>query len=790
MRVSLKWLNDYVDLSGLTKEEIYEAISLHVSEIETMKELSTATNLVVGEVLTCEMHPNSDHLHVCKVNVGSIVLDIVCGAPNVAVGEKVIVALEGAKLPGGTIKLSKVRGVESHGMLCSLQELGIEERLIDEKYKNGIYLLPSDAVVGSDVIKYLNLDDVIIDLELTSNRSDLLSIEGVAYDVAATLNRDLALPIFPIKETKMINPLSVKIESDACYEYQARLINNVEIKESPMWLKMRLIASGIRPINNVVDITNYVMITLGQPMHAYDYDFVGNNIVIKDAGDLKEFVTLDNIKRELDPTDVMITDGNKALGLAGIMGGLNSEVLPETKNVVLEVAMFEPLRIRKTSSRLNLKSEASTRFERIVCQERIERAINMASSLICSLAGGTICGGIVKDVKKPYEVKYVDVTLNKINSFLGTNITKDELEDIFNRLRYEYIINDQIYHITIPARRMDLEAFFADICEDVARMIGYDKIPTTISTINEVGHLTVKQQQIRNIKEVLAHIGLNEIVTYSLVSEQELNLYNIVDIADPIKVLMPLTNDRAYMRLSVLNGIISTISYNLARQINDVAVFETGKRYSLTKEETMLAGGICGSFSSSLWQQTNQKVDFFLLKGILDLLASKLNLAFEYEAYTDIKSTYHLGLAAKIYVEKELVGFIAGLHPKFRKEHDLKESYVFELNLDKVLAHTAPISYKPISKFPSIERDLAIVVDSNVKAKEVIDVIKMVAKKYLVSIDIFDLYEDISLGENKKSLAIKMLFNDSNKTLETNDINKVINSILNRLDFYFKATLR
>ena len=491
MRVSLKWLNDYVDLSGLTKEEIYEAISLHVSEIETMKELSTATNLVVGEVLTCQMHPNSDHLHVCKVNVGSIVLDIVCGAPNVAVGEKVIVALEGAKLPGGTIKLSKVRGVESHGMLCSLQELGIEERLIDEKYKNGIYLLPSDAVVGSDVIKYLNLDDVIIDLELTSNRSDLLSIEGVAYDVAATLNRDLALPIFPIKETKMINPLSVKIESDACYEYQARLINNVEIKESPMWLKMRLIASGIRPINNVVDITNYVMITLGQPMHAYDYDFVGNNIVIKDAGDLKEFVTLDNIKRELEPTDVMITDGNKALGLAGIMGGLNSEVLPETKNVVLEVAMFEPLRIRKTSSRLNLKSEASTRFERIVCQERIERAINMASSLICSLAGGTICGGIVKDVKKPYEVKYVDVTLNKINSFLGTNITKDELEDIFNRLRYEYIINDQIYHITIPARRMDLEAFFADICEDVARMIGYDKIPTTISTINEVGHLTV-----------------------------------------------------------------------------------------------------------------------------------------------------------------------------------------------------------------------------------------------------------------------------------------------------------
>lgn len=790
MRVSLNWLKDYLDLDDISLDDLAKDISLHISEIAAVTKLSTATNLVVGEVLTCEKHENSDHLHVCKVNVGSEVLDIVCGAPNVKAGLKVIVALPGAKLPGGTIKVSKVRGVTSNGMLCSLQELGIEDRLVDEVYKNGIYLLPSDAVVGSDALKYLGLDDTVIDLELTSNRSDLLSIEGVVYDLAAVLNKDLTIPLFEVKETKMTNPLKVKIESDLCYEYQTRLIEGITIKESPIWLKERLIASGIRPINNVVDITNYVMMALGEPMHAYDHDFVGNNIVIKEAGDLKEFTTLDGIKRELEPTDLLITNGTKALGLAGIMGGLNSEVLPTTKSIVLEAAMFNPMAIRKTSSRLNLKSEASMRFERLACQTRITRALDMASDLVCQLAGGVVVGGIVKAVKKAYTPKFVDITLKRVNSFLGTSLTKVELEDIFDRLRYDYTLTKDTYHIEIPSRRMDLENFFADICEDVARMIGYDKIPTTLQTINAAGHLTKKQEQIKNIREVLANLGLNEVITYSLVSEEELNLYNLNEVKDPIKVLMPLTSDRSYMRLSVLNGIISTIKYNEARQLSDIAIFEIGKRYSLSKEETMLAGGLTGSFSESLWQGQSLKVDFFLVKGILDYLASKLNVTFKYEAYKDIKETYHPGLAAKISIDDELVGFIAGLHPKFRKEHDLKETYVFELNLDKVLVKTKEIDYKPISKYPSIERDLALVIDKNVTASEVLDVIKMVAKKYLVSINIFDLYEDSSLGENKKSLAIKMVFNDSNKTLEANDINKVTNSILNRLDYYFKATLR
>ena len=790
MRVSLNWLKDYLDLDDLTNEELYEKISLHISEIETMKKLSEATNLVVGEVLTCQMHPDSDHLHICEVNLGKETQVIVCGAPNVAAGEKVIVALPGASLPGGIkIKVSKVRGVESNGMICSLSELGIEDRLVDEKYKNGIYLLPNDAPVGEDAVKYLGLDDQIIDLELTSNRSDLLSMEGVAYDLAATLERDLTLPLFQVKETKMVNPVKVKIETDLCYEYQTRLIEGITIKESPIWLKMRLIAAGIRPINNVVDVTNYVMVALGQPMHAYDHNFVGNNIVIREAGNDKEFVTLDNVKRELEPTDILITDGKKPIGLAGIMGGLNSEVEDTTTSVVLEVAMFDPMAIRKTSSRLGLKSEASTRFERLACQTRITRAIDMASALICDLAGGVVVGGIVKEVRKPYEPKYVDVTLERINSFLGTSLTSIDLERIFEDLRYEYTKNSSTYHIEIPSRRMDLENFFADICEDVARMIGYDQIPTTISAVDTLGHLTKAQAVVRQIREVLTNMGLNETMSYSLVSEEELNLYNLEE-KEPIKVLMPLTSDRAYMRESLLNGIMSSISYNLARQMNDVAIFEIGKRYSMSDEELMLAGGFVGTFSANPWQGLNHKVDFYLVKGILDTLANKLNLTFTYEPYENIKNTYHPGRAAKILVGNVEVGFIAGLHPEFRLKHDLKDCYVFEINLEKLIPLTTEINYEPISKYPSIERDLAIIVDENVTAKQVLDVVKMVAKKYLVSVNVFDLYKDNSLGENKKSLAFKMIFNDKEKTLDSKDVDKVINSILNRLDYYFKAQLR
>lgn len=790
MRVSLNWLKTYLDLKNLSNDDLYQAIGLHISEIETMNKVSTATNLMIGYVKEKTPHPDSDHLNICQVELKDGISQIVCGAPNVEVGQKVIVALPGAILPGDfKIKPAKVRGVESNGMICSLQELGFAESLVEEKYRHGIYVLPKDAPVGEDAVKYLELDDTIIDLELTSNRSDLLSMEGVSYDLGAYLGQKPKIITPIVKEVRMVNPLKVRIDTPDCYEFQARYIKGITIAESPLWLKLRLMASGIRPINNVVDITNYVLIALGQPLHAYDHKFMGDNIIIRNALEGEKFTTLDGIERNLQVTDIVVANDTKAMCLGGVMGGLESEVTPSTKDIVLEAAMFSPLAIRKTSGRLGLKSESSIRFERKIDQLRISRALDYAAMLISELAGGVVVGSSVKAVSKPYESKFVDISTDKINGVLGTSLSEEEVTNIFNNLAYSFEFSNQIYHIEIPSRRMDLEASTQDIIEDVARMIGYDKIPTTVANVSSAGGLTLKQKKIRRIRQVLSSLGLNETVTYSLVSEADLNLYNIEELK-AVKVLMPLTSDRAVMRQSVLNGIVEAISYNKARQMYNASFFEIGKRYGLENEDLMLAGGFTGTFISNLWQGINQKVDFFLVKGIIEELARRLDLEFDFIPFEDIKDTYHPGRAAKILIGDKTVGFLAELHPEFAKKHDLNETYVFELNLDVILDENNSFKYESIAKFPSIERDLAVVVKDNISAKEVIDVVKMTAKKLLTDIKVFDLYKGEGIGQDEKSIAFKMTFVDKNKTLDSSDVDKVIHSILNRLDYYFKARLR
>ena len=444
MKLSKNWLKEYLDLDHITDEELYKAISFHVCEIETYKPLVEANHLTIGKVLDCVMHPDSDHLHVCQVEIRpGEVSQIVCGAPNVRTGVKVIVALPGAVLPGDfKIKPSKIRGVESNGMLCSLQELGIEEKYIDEAFKNGIYLLEDDAVVGNNPLEYLGLDDMVIDLDVTSNRSDLLSIEGVAYDIGAALNQHI-LPIEPsleIMENK--NPVQVEIETDLCYKYSARYLADVKIAPSPQWLKARLIACGIRPINNVVDITNFVLLEMGQPLHAFDADRLGTQIVIRQAREQEKLKTLDNIERILDSNDIVITNGKEAVCVAGVMGGLTTEVENDTKNIILESAYFDPLAIRRTSTKLGLKSESSTRFERKVDYERVERALDYAAQLMQELCDAKIYDGIAQAIRVEVEPKEVTVSTNKINSILGTNLDHAKIEDIFNRLQYNYSENE------------------------------------------------------------------------------------------------------------------------------------------------------------------------------------------------------------------------------------------------------------------------------------------------------------------------------------------------------------
>ena len=790
MKVSKNWLREYLNLDNISDEELYAKISAHICEIEEYKKLVEASNLTIGYVHECVMHPDSDHLHVCQVEVAKgDIKQIVCGAPNVDKGQKVIVANVGAVLPGDfKIKASKIRGVESNGMLCSLQELGIEEKYIDEQYRNGIQLLGEDAEIGANPLEYLGLDDTVIDLDVTSNRSDLLSIEGVAFDLGAALNQPITTIIPEIEESDKENSITVDVQTEGCYKYLTRVIEGVTISESPQWLKARLIACGIRPINNVVDVTNYVLLEMGQPLHAFDKDRLGNHIIVRNANDGEKLVTLDEIERNLVSTDIVIANENEALCLAGVMGGLSSEVENDTKNIVLEGACFDPLAVRKTSSRLALKSESSTRFERKIDFERVDRALDYAAQMIAELGEGKVLKGVTGVITKEMPIKTVSITADKINSVLGTALSNKEVEAIFDRLAYSYSKNDNGYLIVIPSRRMDLEESYQDIIEDVARMNGYDNIPTTIASISSKGGLTYKQKRVRSTRLAFANMGLNEIVSYSLVAKKDLNLYTLNE-KKPIEVLMPMTEDKAVMRQSLLNGVIDAIAYNKARKVENLALFEIGNTYSVDSEVLKLAGALSGVFSSLLWNGAKQVVDFYLAKGILDAYFNKMNVKVTYKPYKELEN-FHPGRTAGIYVNDHMIGVLGELHPRFAKKMGVSGTVVFELELALLTGEENPFTYKPLNKYPSVTRDLAIVVKKDIVAEDILAIVRQTARKNLVKLEVFDVYTGENVAEDEKSLAIKLTLEDSNKTLESTDVDKIIKSVLNRLEFNFNAKLR
>lgn len=791
MKVSFNWLKDYINLDNVTTEELSKLIAAHVVEIEEEYPLTTATNLEVGYVKECE-EVLGTHLHKCQIELSDGVSQIVCGAPNMSQGKKVIVARVGAQLPGDfKIKSSKIRGIESNGMCCSLQELGFEDKYVPDEFKDGIYLLPDDAVVGSNPLDYLHLNDYVYDLELTSNRSDLLSIEGVAFDVAATLRQKVNVKNNKPNFKDIKNPISVKVETPDCPKYTLGYAKGVKIKESPEWMRARLIASGIRPINNVVDITNYVLMEMGQPLHSFDADKLGTNVVVRNAVDGETLKTLDDQDRVLTSDDIVITNGETPLCVAGVMGGASTEVTDNTMNVALEAAYFSPLKIRKTSQRLQLKSESSTRFERKIDYDRVERALDYALYLLETLCGAEVSKEIANNNPKKYEPKHVLITLDKVNKVLGTSLDKTELEDIFNALAYNYSIVNNTYDIEIPSRRMDLEDWDQHIIEDVARIYGYNNIPTVNPKTNDKGVLTKKQRFERNVRYLLSGMGLNETVTYSLINERDLNNFTTYK-ADEIKLLMPMTEDRAVMRQSLLNGICEAIKYNKARKFNDLQFFELGKRYDTTSEINLISGALTGLYSSSLWQMEKTPVDFFLVKGILDNLFARLGLDnVTYKKETELNKNFHPGRCASINSDNKCIGFITELHPRFLKDHDYPRMVVFELNEDVILELlNKPFKYQAITKFPSIERDLAIVCKKDIEAEQILALIRQTARKTLADLSVFDVYVGENVKDDEKSIAVKLTFNDSTKTLEASDVDKTINSILKRLEMEFGATLR
>lgn len=784
MKLSRKFLNDYVDIpENVTTKELAEEMTHIGNEYDSCEKLIPATNLVIGEVVECVDHPDSDHLHVCKVDVGTEVLNIVCGAPNCRKGLKVIVALAGAKLPGGEIKRGMIRGVESNGMLCALSELGLDSKFLSEKDYSGIYELKSDAKVGEDPIKYLGLDDEVIDFELTSNRGDLLSILGLAYEVGAIYGEKVKEIDLSYNESGNIN-FNLDIKTDNCKLFLAKQVKNVTIKESPEFIKNRLIASGIRPINNVVDISNYVMLETGQPLHFYDNDTLGDTIVVRMASDLEKLTTLDNEERTLSSDDIVITDGTKVVGLAGVMGGLSTEIEENTKNILIEAALFNSIKIRKTAKKI-LRSEASNRFEKGIDPKRTYMAIDRCCNLLEKYADATIVGGMVSIDNTDIKDKEISVSLDKINKVLGTNITKEEVIDIFERLGFSVKEENNIFDVIVPTRRLDI-SIKEDLIEEVGRYYGMEKIQGSklILPLKE-GRLDKTRRQIKN--KMIA-MGLNEALSYALIKESEVHKYT-TDEFTHINLADPMSEDRKTLRYSLLYSLEQIYNYNKARNFKDTCIFEIGKGFFKEndeyKEELKLAGLMTGKYYLDI---NNTDVDFYIVKGIVEELLDYLGYNGRYTiASGNVPNELHPGVSATINLQGQVIGIIGKLHPSITKDN----VFVFEINLDKLLKNrTSSIKFKEIPKFLGMEKDVSFVVKKNVTNKEIMDVIRKSGGRLLSNIEVFDVYTGDKINNDEVSIAYNLKFEDINKTLTEEEVMTVFNKIISDVESKLNARVR
>jgi phenylalanyl-tRNA synthetase beta chain len=803
MFVSYKWLQDYVDLSGVTASELAEKITKSGIEVEGVDLLSEGiSGVVVGYVLEREQHPNADKLSKCLVDVGEeSPVQIICGAKNIAQGQKVAVAKVGAVLPGNfKIKRAKLRGEESHGMICSLQELGMEGKIVPKEYSEGIFVFPEDAKVGEDALTMLNRDDEVLELGLTPNRSDCLSMLGVAYEVAAILGKEVRLPEIPVEtiEEKASDYIAVKIEAQEDNPlYVAKVIKNVKIGPSPIWLQTRLMAAGIRPHNNVVDITNYILLEYGQPLHAFDYDQLGSReIVVRKARNGEEIVTLDDVKRSLTADHLVITNGEKAVALAGVMGGANSEVSEETTTVLLESAYFTGAVVRKASKDFGLRSEASARFEKGVDPNRVHDAAERAAYLMAQYANGEVLEGSVEANTIKIEPAVVSIKLEKINRVLGTILSMSEVEQIFARLQFEVAVDGETITVTAPTRRGDIQ-IEEDLIEEVARLFGYDNIPMTLPVGSSTpGKLTAYQEKRRIVRQYLEGAGLYQAITYSLTSEEKVAQYSMGE-TEAIRLSMPMSEERSILRLSIVPQLLEVLKYNGARQNDSVGVYETGAVFlansgeELPEEREHLAAAVSGIWHNHLWQGEKKHVDFYVLKGVLEGMFAKLGLTEKVNYLQASIDGLHPGRTAEVILNGEKVGFIGQVHPNVQKKLDLKDTYVFELSLKSVLeVATEALHYEAIPRFPSITRDIALVVDKEKSAGDLKSIIVEAGGRVLKEVNVFDLYEGDRMEEGKKSIAFSLKYIDPERTLTDEDITKTHEKVLQGLKEKAEAVLR
>jgi phenylalanyl-tRNA synthetase beta subunit (EC 6.1.1.20) len=800
MLVSYKWLKSYVDIAA-TPEELAEQFNRTGIEVEGLDRKGDGVkNLVVGHVLSCRPHPNADRLRLCQVDIGEgDPVQIVCGAPNVAAGQKVVVAKPGARLPGiGKLKRAKIRGEVSNGMICSLEELGFESKVVPKIFADGIYVLPDDAPVGKDAAPLLGLDDSILELSLTANRADCMSMIGVAYEVAAIFGKPVKLPEanFIPSDEKASDYIRVKVEApEENPLYTAKIIKNVKVGPSPLWMQIRLMQAGIRPHNNVVDITNYILLEYGQPLHAFDYDRFGSRkVVVRLAREGETLVTLDGEQRKLSSDHLVITNGTVPVALAGVMGGLDSEVREDTTTVLLESAYFAASAIRKASRDHGLRSEASSRYERGVDPKRVRLAAERAAALLAQYAGGEVLDGIVVADHLKYTEPVVRFDRDRLNARLGTSITDEEISEILRRLQFPFTVKGKEYTVTVPSRRWDI-SIPEDMYEEIARLYGYDRIPKTLPEGDRTaGGLTLRQRLRRTVRASLESAGLRQAITYSLTSREKYSLFAL-ERREPVSLANPMSEEHAVLRGSLIPHLLDAAAYNRARNNEQIALYEVGSVFlatadGLPEEKEHAAGVLGGLYIEHPWQRASVPADFFTVKGIMEHLFRKLKVGpVRYEQ--DSVEGLHPGQTARLFLEDKPFGIIGKIHPDLEKRYGIQNLYCFEIDLEPLFkAEPEPIVYEAIPRYPGMTRDLAVTVDKSVPAGVLEQTIASAGGRWLHTVNVFDVYEGDRIPEGKKSVAFSLQFINPNRTLTDEEVSEAMNRIIQELETKHGAALR
>ena len=797
MNTSLSWIKTYVPDLDVTAQEYTDAMTLTGTKVEGFTELDADLDkIVIGQIDKIEKHPDADKLIICQVNIGTESVQIVTGAPNVKEGDKVPVVLDGGRVAGGhdgkmtpggiKIKKGKLRGVESFGMMCSIEELGSTREMYQEAPEYGIYIFPEDAVVGESAVKALGLDDVVFEYEITSNRVDCYGVLGIAREAAATFQKKFCPPIVEVKENdeKASDYVKVTVEDpELCPRYCARVVKNVKIGPSPKWMQRCLASNGIRPINNLVDITNYVMEEFGQPMHAYDLDTIANQeIIVRRAGKDEKFVTLDGQERIMDENVLMICDGEKAVGIAGIMGGENSMITDDVKTVLFEAACFDGTSIRLSSKRIGLRTDASGKFEKGLDPNNAQAAIDRACQLMEELGAGEVVGGMVDVCSETREPSRVKFEPEKINKLLGTSLTKEEMIDYLGRVELAY--DEKTDEIVAPTFRQDIHCN-ADVAEEVARFYGYDKIPMTLPTGEATtGKLPFKLRIQEVARDIAEYCGFSEGMSYSFESPKVFDKLCIPEDSELRKVITisnPLGEDYSIMRTSTLNGMLASLSTNYNRRNKDVRLYELGNIYlpkslpvtELPDERTMFTLGMYG------------KGDFFDMKGVCEEFFEKIGMKKKvtYDPNSG-KPFLHPGRQANMIYEGKVVGYLGEVHPAVADNYSIGEkAYIAVIDILDVLEFAGfNHKYTGIAKYPAVTRDLSLVVPHAVLAGQIEEIFDQRGGNILESYQLFDIYEGAQIEKGFKSMAYSLVFRAHDKTLGENEISAAMKKIMNGLN--------